>query len=200
MDISSKEPVKEIVKKLSVEQRRLLYMIGLYSTVDGEVGVQWLKDLSLKGLIVKGTRDKVFDYDYAPASVMYKTTRKVINISQEGQHDLNELREFGLVSRLRLGTARHFYFNAYGLSPEGVDVFSLIHQDDRDPIDKLVHCAKCGELYEVIPEVDSIYMTCEHCNVKFNTEVNDIESVAYTCTPKWLKIKMEPGWKKVGEE
>lgn len=201
MDTTPKEPVSEIIQKLTDEQRRLLYLIGLYSTIEETVGKQWLKDLSLKGLLIKGIRDKILDYDYAPASVMYRGTRKVLNISQEGQNDLNILREYGLVARLRLGTDRHFYFNAYGLTFDGVEVFHAILQEDRDPIDKLVHCAKCGKLYEVIPEEDSIYMICEPCKVKINTEVDDIEDVAYMCTPKWLKIKMiETEWKPISEE
>ncbi|MHA1263957.1 MAG: hypothetical protein ACTSRS_01880 [Candidatus Helarchaeota archaeon] len=192
--------MKEIINKLTIEQKRLLYLIGLYTVIDVEVGTQWLKDLSLKGLLIKGIRDKIFDYDYAPTSVMYKGTRKVLNVSQEGQNDLNLLREYGLVARLRLGTNRHFYFNAYGLTFEGADIFNVIPQEDRDPIDKLAHCKKCGALYEVIAEEDSIYMICETCNVKINTEVDDIEAVTYMCTPKWLKIKLESEWKPISEE
>ena len=199
-NMDSKEPVKEIVRKLTVEQKRLLYTIGLYTTVEGEVGKQWLKDLSVKGLILKGIRQKIFDYDYAPASVMYQNTRKVLNISQEGQNDLNLLREYGLVARLRLGTTRHFYFNAYGLTYDGTEVFAVIPQEDRDLIEKLVHCAKCGRLYEVIPEEDSIYMTCEACDVKINTEIDDIEDVSYMCTPKWLKMKLETKWRPISQE
>ncbi|HUX98897.1 MAG TPA: hypothetical protein VMV49_05045 [Candidatus Deferrimicrobium sp.] len=197
MDLSRKEPVEEIISKLTAEQRRLLYLIGLYSEVEGEVGKQWLKDLSLKGILVKGVREKVFDWDYAPASIMYRNTRKVINISQEGQNDLNTLRTYGLIARLRLGTSRHFYFNAYGLTAEGVEVFSAIPQEDREPIEKLISCPKCGKLYEVIPEEDSIYLTCEKCDIQINTEVDDIEAVAYMCVPKWLRMKIETVWKPV---
>ncbi len=200
MNSSSREPLQEIIGKLTTEMKRVIYMIGLYTTVENEVGKQWLKDLSLKGLILKGIRNKIFEYDYAPASVMYQGTRKVMNISQEGQNDLNVLREYGLVARLRLGTTRHFYFNAYGLTFDGTEVFGVVPQEDRDPIDKLVHCATCGRLYEVIPEEDSIYITCETCNVKINTEVDDIEDVAYMCTPKWLKMRIESKWRPITEE
>ena len=194
MDLTPKTLISEIIAKLTTEQKRLLYLIGLYTEVNGQIGQQWLKDLSLKGLLVKGVRDKIFNWDYAPASVMYMGTRKIINITQEGQNDLNELRICGLIGRLRLGTSRHFYFNAYGLTPEGVIVFAAIQKEDRAPIDALVHC-KCGKLYEVIPEQTSIFMLCEACNVRIDTEVGDIESVSYMCVPKWLKLKMETQWK-----
>ncbi|MCJ7740909.1 hypothetical protein MUP32_06400, partial [Candidatus Microgenomates bacterium] len=151
MELSPNTPVPEMIAKLTTEQKRLLYLIGLYTEVDGRIGQQWLKDLSLKGLMVKGVRDKVLDWDYSPASVMYMGTRKIINITQEGQSDLNTLRIIGLIARLRLGTARHFYFNAYGLTPEGINVFAAIQKEDREPIDKLVHCNQCGKLVEVIP-------------------------------------------------
>ncbi len=201
MNDAPKASIYEIIEKLTEEQRRLLYMIGLYTALEDTVGTKWLKELSVTGLILKGTRDKVFDYDYAPSSVMYQGTRKVLNISQEGQNDLNALREYGLLARLRLGTTRHFYFNAYGLTFTGVDVFNLVPQEDRTPIEKLVRCAKCGKLYEVVPEEDSIYMTCASCDVKINTEVDDIEDVAYMCSPKWLKIKLiGTEWKPIDEE
>lgn len=200
MNFSSKEPVKEIIQKLTTEQKRLLYLVGLYTATTDQVGKQWLKDLSLKGLILKGIREKIFDYDYAPSSVMYRGTRKVLNISQEGQNDLNLLREYGLVARLRLGTTRHFYFNAYGLTFDGAEIFAITPQEDRDPIDSLAHCPKCGRLFEVIPEADSIYMTCEPCDVRINSEVDDLEDVAYMCSPKWLKVKLESKWRPISEE
>ncbi|MHA1651843.1 MAG: hypothetical protein ACTSYB_16750, partial [Candidatus Helarchaeota archaeon] len=134
-DISGKS-AKEIAEELSDEQNMLLYLIGLYSKIDGEYGKQWLKDLSLKGLISKGIRDKIYDWDYAPASIMYRGSRKVINISQEGTNDLNYLRSIGLVARLRLGTSRHFYFNAFSVTEEGAKVISEIPQELRDKIDK----------------------------------------------------------------
>ena len=197
MDSPTKAAIEEIIAKLTTEQKRLLYLIGLYSEVDGEAGKQWLKDLSLKGLFIKGVRDQIFDWDYAPASVMYRGTRKIINISQEGQNDLNALRNYGLIERLRLGTSRHFYFNAYGLSTEGTVLYQNIAKEDRDPIDALVHCKKCGQLYEVIPEDDSIYLTCEQCNERINTEVDDIEAVSYMCVAKWLKMRLETTWKSI---
>jgi len=213
-DISGKS-AKEIAEELSDEQKMLLYLIGLYTKIDGEYGKQWLKDLSLKGLISKGIRDKIYDWDYAPASIMYRGSRKVINISQEGTNDLNYLRSIGLVARLRLGTSRHFYFNAFSVTEEGAKVISEIPQELRDKIDKFAHCKKCGKLYEVIPidpeEIEEwddyeelnpsklsgfdsknggIFMVCHSCKIKINTRLDWIEAVSYTCVPRWLNVKM----------
>jgi len=187
----------EILEKMTTEQKRLLYLIGLYTEINGQVGKQWIKDLSLKAVLIKGVRAKVFDWDYAPSSVMYMGTRKIINVSQEGQNDLNNLRIFRLISRLRLGTIRHFFFNAYGLTPFGIEIFKLIKKEDREPVDKLVHCNKCGKLLEIIPEHKTVYIICPACNQKIDTEVSDIESVQYVCVPKWLKVKLESQWKPV---
>jgi WD repeat-containing protein 35 len=195
MEFSSKP--SEIFTKMTPEQKRLLYLIGLYTEINGQVGKQWMKDLSLKAVLIKGVREKVFDWDYAPASVMYMGTRKIINVTQEGQNDLNHLRIFGLISRLRLGTIRHFFFNAYGLTPIGINVFRLIQKEDREPIDILAHCSKCGKLFEITSEQKSVYMICSACNQKVDTEVSDIESVQYMCVPKWLKVKLESQWKPV---
>ena len=224
---TSNKSVEEILKELTNEQKMLLYMIGLYSEVKSIFGKQWLKDLALKGLLSKGIRDQIYDWDYAPASIMYRGSRKVINISQEGTNDLNDLRSKGIVARLRLGTSRHFYFNAYNLTEEGVEVLKALPQEFRDPIDELVHCKKCGKLYEVIPideeaidelddfeevytseeripeeykeKKDGIFMICKTCKVKINTRLDWIEAVSYKCVPKWLKINVETVWKPISD-
>ncbi|MHA1132592.1 MAG: hypothetical protein ACTSQI_02490 [Candidatus Helarchaeota archaeon] len=212
---SQEESAKGIAEGLSDERKMLLYLIGLYSKLNGEYGKQWLKDLSLKGLISKGIRDGIFDWDYAPSSIMYRGSRKVINISQEGTNDLNYLRTVDLVSRLRLGTNRHFYFNAFSVTMEGAKLIKTFSKELRDKIDKLVHCQRCGKLYEVIPidpeEVDDwadyeeinlpssgewdsskggIFMVCHDCKIKINTRLDWIEDVSYKCVPKWLKVRM----------
>ncbi len=225
MACEPKKLVEELLKEISDEKKKLLYMVGLYSKVNGDVGKQWLKDLALRGLISKGIRDGIFDWDYAPASIMYRGSRKVINVSQEGQNDLIEMREDGLVARLRLGTSKHFYFNAFNLTEAGVEAFDLIPKELREPVDKLVHCASCGALCEVMPldktedieendfeeldppeeeeyknKTEGIYMVCRACKKKLNTRLDWIEAVGYECKAKWPKIKMVTEWEKLNEE
>jgi hypothetical protein len=206
---------RKTAEELSDERKMLLYLIGIYSQVDGEYGKQWLKDLSLKGLISKGIRDGIFDWDYAPSSIMYRGSRKVINISQEGTNDLHYLRSIGLVTRLRLGTSRHFYFNAFSVSDEGAEVIKTISTTLKDKVDKLVHCSRCGKLCEVIPidpeevaewddyeEINQkathawdssnggIFIVCHDCKTKMNTRLDWIEDVSYKCEAKWLRVRM----------
>ncbi|MFX1293301.1 MAG: hypothetical protein ACFFD2_00385 [Promethearchaeota archaeon] len=219
MESQAKKSVEKIMNELSNEQKMLLYLIGVYSEVDGKYGKQWIKDLALKGLISKGIRSKVYDWDYAPASIMYRGSRKVINVSQEGTNDLNDLRTLGLVARLRLGTNRHFYFNAFSLHKKGIEVVKEIPQEFRKPVDEFIHCKTCGELYEIIPidegdeipenefeeldpsedegyrfRMDGIFMVCYKCKIKINTRLDWIEAVSYTCFPRWLKVNMVAQW------
>lgn len=49
-----------------------------------------------------GIIQDVFDYDYAPSSEVIGTNRLYMNISQEGKDDIDDLREAGLISGLKV--------------------------------------------------------------------------------------------------
>ncbi|NHI93704.1 MAG: hypothetical protein EAX96_14555 [Candidatus Lokiarchaeota archaeon] len=168
--------------KITVQMKRLLYMIGNYTKQESEYGKLVLKDLPLKGLIFKGIIDKIFDYDYAPQSIFYIDNRRYVNVSQEGEDDLNDLRELGLLKKIRLATRRHFYIYSYTITRKGAEYIELIPDEDKQEVDRLIKC-NCGKLFDVIVKKTDIYMRCAECGNMMNTEISEIEDVSYVCVP-----------------
>lgn len=69
---------------LSVNQKRLLYMLSLYThpaeTEDDKE--RWIRQQALMVLIYEGVVARVFDYDYAPSSEIIEGRRNWFNMSQ----------------------------------------------------------------------------------------------------------------------
>jgi len=173
-------------EEITQQMKRLLYLLAEYSKQEEKYGVLSLKELPVKTLIFKGIRDKVFDYDYAPQSLMYIDNRRYLNVSQEGEDDLEDLRELGLIQKIRLATKRHNYIYSYGLTPEGIQYLQSIPIDDKNAVDQFIHCT-CGDLYDIVVLPEDIVLTCDKCNIKINTEITEIEDVKYKCVPAALK-------------
>lgn len=178
----SEEPITE-------QMKRLCYMIAEFTKQDGKYGVLAFKALPLKALIFKGIIDGVFDYDYAPQSIMYMDNRRFLNISREGEDDLDDLRDINLLNKIRLATKRHVFIYAYNLTKEGINFLNNIPNEDKKIVNELIFC-KCGRLYNLIVTVDGIFLICTYCNVKIDTEVTDIEDVSYKCSPIYIRTKL----------
>ena len=90
----------------TMNHMKLLYLISKYSHCAQTVHEKerWIRKLPMLVLIYEGIVQKVFDYDYAPASEVVETTRVYLNVSQEGKDDLDDLVEGKLVKGLRLST------------------------------------------------------------------------------------------------
>ena len=169
-------------KQVTRDMQRLLYVIAQYIGVNGVFGKKVIKDLPLRGLIFKGIIDKVFDYDYAPTSVFYIDNRRYINVSQEGEDDLNDLREVGLLRKIRLATRRHSYIYCYGLTKKGIEFLNNISIEDKNAVEKLIKC-ECGEIFNVLVRDSGIFLKCTNCGNMLNTGITSIEDVSYVCEP-----------------
>ena len=89
--------------ELSPDHFKLLYLISRYSGEGkGGGGQRWVRGVPLLVLLYEGILTKVFDYDYAPASVKVGRRRIYMNVSQEGKDDIDDLREAGLIQSLKL--------------------------------------------------------------------------------------------------
>ena len=73
-----------LLQGLSVNQKRLLYMLSLYThpaeTEDDKE--RWIRQQALMVLIYEGVVARVFDYDYAPSSEIIEGRRNWFNMSQ----------------------------------------------------------------------------------------------------------------------
>jgi len=168
---------------LTREQERLLYLISLYSKPAQSLSEEevWIKDLALKALIYQGITDKVFDYDYAPSVFMFDGVKRMVNVCQEGEDDINDLREMNLVSRLKLSTSKYNIINAYRINIEGLEVLKKAKKENLKAVDKLVKCSSCGNRGEVLIQDETVEFLCKNCGEKKNIPLLEVEDVPYVC-------------------
>ncbi len=95
--------------KLSENQKRILYLINLYTKNDK---TSWIREETLFGLIYYFVKNNVFDepYDYAPSPYLWNGEIKYINISHEALFDLDFLLENELCYEILLSTKNLNYF------------------------------------------------------------------------------------------
>lgn len=162
------------------DQNRLMYLISVYSrpSEKEEEKVVWVREMALRALMYEGIVKKVFSWDYAPASILTAEGRCFMNISQEGEDDINDLRELGLIDALKLSTARHYYITAYCISKKGRTELARISKDDKDVIDELVKC-KCGGVVKAEEKDGQVLLTCDSCNAKQPSGMMEVEDVSY---------------------
>lgn len=131
---------------------KLLYLISRYaecaSSPDQREG--WIRKNSILVLMYEGIVDGVFDYDYAPISVMVGRNRLWLNITQEGKDDIDDLREGGLLNGLKLSSEDLQPITAYQVSKKGKELAILIPREFRTEVDNLIY--KGDELLEVVFE------------------------------------------------
>ncbi len=174
------------------EHRKLYYLISRYSstTKGGTEDEVWLKELPLRVFIFDGIVNKVFEgYDYSPLSVELPGGRRYLNISQEGEDDIADLRELGLITCLKLSTVTYITVNAYRITSEKTDL--VIPDDFKAQVNKLVTCPQCGGLLEtdIVPDPDDednlilIYCKKEGCEYKRYSGITKIEDVSYVTSP-----------------
>lgn len=164
----------------TTDQNRLLYMISLYSkpSEKDEEKVVWVRETSLRALMYEGIVKKVFTWDYAPASVLTADGRIFMNISQEGEDDINDLRELGLIDALKLSTSRHYYITAYCASKKGLTELERLPKGDKAAVDELVKC-KCGGNVTAEEQEGKVWLKCDSCKASEPSGMMDIEDVSY---------------------
>lgn len=181
--------------KITQQMKRLLHLIAEYTKENDKYGELAIKDLPLKALIYYGIIKGVLDYDYAPMSIMYMENRRYLNVSQEGEDDLNDLRDLGLLNKIRLGTKRHIYIYSYLISPKGVEYLKNISDEDKSKIDNVIKCKKCNKIYDIQIKQEGIFFICDECNEEIDSEITDIEDVAYRSKPIKIKTFLSKGGK-----
>ena len=131
---------------------KLLYLISRYAECasNPEDREGWIRKNSILVLMYEGIVDGVFDYDYAPMSVLVGRNRLWLNITQEGKDDIDDLREGGLLNALKLSSEDLQPITAFQVSAKGKELSILIPREFRTEVDKLIY--KDNELLEVIFE------------------------------------------------
>jgi hypothetical protein len=180
-----------MAEQLSKDQSKLLILISRFSKParmrdDEET---WIKKIPLMALIDRGISYKIFkSYDTAPTLVEYMGITRFANISKEGEDDVADLREMGLVERLKLATSHHFYVSAYRITPRGQKIIPTLNKKYHKDIDRLLRCRKCGGSVDIETKEDSPYLICKKCNVIDKVNFFDIEEISYASSPLFSDI------------
>lgn len=131
----------EIDLGLTENQRRLLYLISLYTRPAKTANdkEEWIRRMALLVLVYQGIVKQALDYDYAPASTLINDRRVYFNMSQEGASDIDFLREEGLLNGLKLASANYQPVSCYQISQKGVEIIKRIPRADRDAVHTFVY-------------------------------------------------------------
>ena len=214
--IETKKPIEvikpiEIVKKTGQngkwkieeatdEHFKLLYLISKYSSPSNKTHIDeiWMKELPLRVFAFEAICEQIFeDYDYAPMSTEIPGGRRFLNISQEMEDDIADLREMGVLHCLKLSTVTYMLINAYMVTFEGLKMLKNIPPKFKKEIDSQILCLKCKQLLEtkINPNSkendDVIYIYCknEACEHYKFSGITEIEDVSYKTTPYIPNIK-----------
>lgn len=183
------------ISEMTPDMKRLLILIDRFSEpahtrYEKET---WIKKIPLSALINRGIRTGTFEeYDAAPQLVDYMGVTRFANISNEGADDVAELREMGLVERLKLATSHHIYVSAYRITLAGKDTVRDIEKEHHAAIDKLLACGKCGGEVDIEARPDSPYMVCRQCGGEEKVNIFDIDEVPYVSRPHFMEIWLPP--------
>jgi WD repeat-containing protein 35 len=135
--------------ELTDDHLKLLYLISKYTRTAKRSFEKdkWIKEFTLRALIYEGIVNNVFNYDYSPMSIEMIGGRRILNISQDAEDDIADLREMKMLDCLRLSSTNYRLTNLYKISQEGMKV--EIPTQFKEQIDSLCKCRKCGSLLEL---------------------------------------------------
>ncbi len=179
----------------------LLYVISKYSRFAKKEGEseQYIREFPLRTFIYEGILKEIFNYDYAPMSVEVLGGRRYLNISQDAEDDLADLRLNGLIECLKVTSQIYLPINAYRINEAGSGIIEkcrALKPDILEKIDNLVACPKCKGLLEVKTEIAQkgdekaiiIKIYCKKCDFSYKSSFADIEDISYEIIPYFPKI------------
>ncbi len=176
---------------LTIEQKELLYLISRL-TDHLNCSDTWIKETPLQALMFYAIRKGMFnDYDYAPISSSFLGQgRKFVNISKEGEDDLGDLRELGLLETIRLSSTKHDYITGYRPTIESRKQLSQFTNEIKSSVDSLFVCPDCNDpTFELVIDVgkSSFLMKCKSCSHSEGIPLIEPEDVSYSTKAYFFK-------------
>ncbi|MFW9921847.1 MAG: hypothetical protein ACFFDW_00975, partial [Candidatus Thorarchaeota archaeon] len=147
--------------------------------------ITWVKETPLQALIFYAIRKGLFnEYDYAPISSSFLGQgRKFVNISKEGDDDLGDLRELGLLETIRLSSSKHDYITGYRPTENSRKLIPQLENEVKERIDNLFICPKCFDkefTLDINVEKSEFKMLCKKCLNEDLIPLVVPEDVSYT--------------------
>jgi len=138
--------------------------------------------------------EKVLDYDYAPVSCLVEGRRGYFNISQEGNSDIDLLREEKLVNGLKLSAKDYQPVTCYQISEKGDQLVKHIGKVDREAVHECIFPPQTRDLLNVHWNGKRYSLRSEN-GYKRVSEVTDHEDVSYVSSgyiPQCLRTGGRP--------
>ena len=187
---------EQLAEELTNDQKRLLLVISRFSepAQSQDDTETWIKRIPLMSLVNRGIRMGVFtEYDFAPMLVEYMGQMRYANISRGGMDDIIDLRERGLVDRLKLATSHHVYISAYKITPFGVACLQGLAEEHHEAVGELLSCKACGTgTVEMESREAAPYLICKDCGKEEQVPIFDIEKIPYVSSPVFSNIWLPP--------
>ncbi|MFC1744622.1 hypothetical protein ACFL35_11580 [Candidatus Riflebacteria bacterium] len=142
-------------EELTQEHRRLLALLACYCPRPEKTHLlTWIKNFHLMILIFDGinkyfNEKPIFEYDYSPVSLLWDNKRVIVNISQEGKDDLDDLLEGGLLKALKLPTSSFHSLSAFTLTDSGREYIEKIPEEDKKAVLHLIFCPQCQVIRDI---------------------------------------------------
>ena len=136
----------------------------------------------------------VFDYDYAPTSTLVEKKRVWCNISQEGQSDIEFLREEELINALLLSSRSYKPGVCYQISERGKELVRHISSREKESVDLFAHKEGTRELLKPYWDGESYWMQGPS-GFKRKSTVTETEAVSYVSSayiPQCLRYGGRP--------
>lgn len=186
-----------IPQNLTDNQNRLLYLIDLHtkSSEGNESDEKWIRKPALAVLIYEGVVSNAFDYDYAPQSALIENRRIWINISQEGQSDVEFLREEELLHGLQISSKSYKPIICYQLSPKGRELLKKVPGNDREAVDDFAFKSGSRELLKPVWDGSEYWLHGSFSGHKQTSTITDTEDVSYVSSayiPQCLRYGGRP--------
>ena len=195
-ETSSSEEDKGKATGLSSNQNRLLYLLDLHTkrAEDRDDSDLWIRKQALSVLIYEGIIKETLDYDYAPTSTLINNRRVWINVSQEGQSDVEYLREEELICALQVSSRSYKPVLCYQISDRGRELVRQIPRKDKDAVDELVFMEGSRELLKAVWDGDAYWLESPsgfRCKSTI-TETEDVSYVSSAYIPQCLRYGGRP--------
>jgi WD repeat-containing protein 35 len=174
----------------------LLYLIDLHSRKAENRNEKdiWIRKQALSVIVYEGVVADVFDYDYAPTSILINNKRVWCNISQEGQSDIEFLREEELVNALLLSSRSYKPGVCYQISEKGKELVRYISRREKESVDLFAHKEGTRELLKPYWDGHSYWMQAPS-GFHRKSSVTETEAVSYVSSayiPQCLRYGGRP--------
>ena len=186
----SRRPKPEF--RMTSDHSKLLILISKYAqcALSADDQETWIREMPLNVMIYEGIMAEELNFDYSPRSIMIShngTSRRLFfNLSQEGLHHINNLREQKLINCIKLTTEDQLPISAYQVSLKGLQYLKTLPNSIFEEVNEFVYAPHAPhydtELLEVSFDGDNFLLKSKAGYMR-TSRVTEMEDVSYVSSP-----------------